>query len=69
MSDPEKKKALRYRRLSNFKKFDKEEEMFQIYIDNEDDFDLIRDKLIQMELELQAERKVPVWNNMYQLII
>ena len=39
--NPEYKKALRFRRLTNFKKYDKEEAVYQLYLEYEDDFESI----------------------------
>lgn len=38
---PELRAALRYRRLGNFKKYDKEEDMFRLYLKHEDDFEAV----------------------------
>ena len=57
---PEKKKALRLRRLHNFHKYDKEESIFDLYMANYNDFDSVKSELMRMELEIQAERNVPL---------
>ena len=67
--DPERKKLLRFRRLVNFMKYDKEQHLFRLYMIYEDNFEDIRPQLMQMELEIQAERDVPIWGSMHQLII
>ena len=50
-------------------KYDKEQHLFRLYMLNEDNFEDIRPQLMQMELEIQAERDVPIWGSMHQLII
>lgn len=63
------KKAIRLRRLTDFHRFEKEEAIFSLYRENEHNFDAVKSELMQMELELQRERKVPIWTSMYDLII
>lgn len=55
------KKALRLRRLINYKKFDKEKDIFKIYMEHEFQFEKIKPELIKLELEIQQERDVSVW--------
>lgn len=63
------KKAIRLRRLTDYHKFEKEEAIFKTYCDNEKNFDAVKSELMQMEMELQRERNVPIWTSMYDLII
>ena len=52
----------------NFAKYDKEEAIYQLYLKHQGDFDSIKSELIRLEMEIQHERNVPVWQSMYQLI-
>lgn len=67
--NPEYKKALRTIQLSNFKKYNKEEEILRLFIAQENDFESVKHSLVQKELQIQEERNVPMWASMYQLII
>ena len=51
---------MRLRRLHNFHKYDKEESIFDLYMANYNDFDSVKSELMRMELEIQAERNVPL---------
>ena len=62
-------KALRLRRLNLQSKFDKEQEIFELYTHHESDFDSVKAKLIALEMEIQCERNVGLWDSMYDLII
>ena len=44
--DPEIKKAIRYARLSNFHKYDLEEQMYKLYLDSEKDYEAVLPQLI-----------------------
>ena len=46
LRDPNLKKALRIRHLSNFQKYDKEEIIFKLYKENVNSFDSIKDQLV-----------------------
>ena len=46
------KKALRLRRLISFQKYNKEQELFNIYMDNEKYFEKVKPELIRLELEI-----------------
>lgn len=46
IKDPEKKKAIRFARLSNFHRYDLEEQMFKLYEENNKDFDAVLPELI-----------------------
>ena len=62
--DPVMRQALRLRRLSEDPKFNKEESIFNLYQQYESNFESVREKLIQMELQLQEERNVPMQDSM-----
>lgn len=62
------KRAIRIRRLTNHN-LHKEELIYSIAKKNEHNFDAVKNDLMQMELELQMERDVPIWESMYDLII
>ena len=47
---------------------DKEDQIFERYMKFRFDFDSIKDGLIELELEIQRERKVAVWQSMYELL-
>ena len=66
--NPYLKKALRLRRLISFQKYNKEQELFNIYMDNEKYFEKVKPELIRLELEIQKERDISVWQSMYELI-
>lgn len=66
--DPEQKKALRVRRLSNISKFNTEEAIFMLFLKHEENFESVKERLVQMELELQAARNVAMQSSMYDLI-
>ena len=52
--NPYMKKALRLRRLVNYRKYNcKEQELFKLYMDNESDFERVKPELIRLELEMQ----------------
>lgn len=63
------KKAMRLRRLTNFGKYDTETRMYELYKESRCNFGKIKSKLMQMELELQHERDLPIFDSLYQLII
>ena len=69
MKIPYQRQALRYYKLMNSKYFSKEEEIYQLFKKNVYNFDKIKGKLTQMELEIQQERNVPIWSSMFELII
>lgn len=46
------KKALRLRRLINFEKYDKESQLFQLYMDNPVSFEKVKPELMALELEI-----------------
>ena len=51
------KQALRLRLIaSKMKHEDKEEQIFQLYMNNRFDFAAVRDELVTLELEIQKER-------------
>ena len=69
VEDPVMRKALRLRRLSSFRKFDQEQTIYDLYTAHEADFDSVKAELIALELEIQHDRNVGLWDKMYDLII
>ena len=66
--NPYLEKALRLRRLMNYDKYNKEDHLFKIYLENYSEFDKIKPELIRLEMEIQQERDVSVWQTMFELI-
>lgn len=59
------KKALRLRRLVNYEKYNLENVLYRLYRQHEANVKTIMPKLIQIEMQIQRERDVPVRESMY----